>query len=119
VTPQVFKGSGTNEISEAERQRLERGEAVEDLTNVSATEASVSTQPSHDEQTETITPTDPPAPNPKVQTEVIPAPPLEMVNMIVTDLEITLTSMPVPSYVKDSGMAFIEALRNWAAEGKA
>lgn len=61
---------------------------------------------SHDEQPETLP-------------EQIPAPPLDMVNLLVMQLEAALTNVPVPSYVKDTGLAFIESLRRWSVEGKA
>lgn len=48
----------------------------------------------------------------------MPAPPPEMVDMMVLQLESIITSVKAPEYVEVAAKEFIAAMKKWAAEGK-
>lgn len=53
----------------------------------------------------------------ELEKPAIPAPPKEMIDIIVMQLRSALAGTPAPDYVLQSGMAFIESLERWSREG--
>jgi hypothetical protein len=53
-------------------------------------------------------------PDPQIK-EVFPAPPKDMLDMIIFQMQTAIDTTPAPKYVKKATSDFIDALKRWGA----
>ena len=47
----------------------------------------------------------------------VPTPPAAMLDIMIMQLEGAMDSVPMPNYVREASLAFIESLKRWGKEG--